>query len=157
MKAVIVNAYGDASELHYGEAEQPQLGSGEVLVRLQATSINPLDWKMRFGAAKKEFPMHFPEILGEDVSGELERLESSVVGFLKRMRVMGKGKGTYAQFVAHERRLHDEAIARLKSEHQRLSARLEVLYDDKLDGRIDIPFTIARQWTSAPNSQRCFS
>ena len=102
MKAVIVRAYGDASELHYSEAEQPQAGSGEVLVRLRATSINPLDWKMRSGAAKKEFPMHFPEILGVDVSGEVEQAGSSVEGFPKRMRVIGKGKGAYAQFVAVE-------------------------------------------------------
>lgn len=47
MKAVMVRAYGDANELQYGETDQPQVGPGEVLIRIRATSINPLDWKMR--------------------------------------------------------------------------------------------------------------
>ena len=69
MKAVIVRAYGDATELQYGEATQPDVKAGEVLVRVRSTSINPLDWKRRSGAAKEQFPMHFPEILGVDIPG----------------------------------------------------------------------------------------
>ena len=73
MKAVLVRAYGDAEELQYGDTNQPQAGDGEVLIRIRATSINPLDWKMRSGAAKEEFPIHLSEILGVDIAGEIAR------------------------------------------------------------------------------------
>lgn len=100
MKAVIVRAYGDAKELQYGETNQPLAGAGEVLIRIRATSINPLDWKMRSGAAKEMFPMHFPETLGVDIAGEVEQAGSGVQGFAKGMRMMAMGKGSYAQFTA---------------------------------------------------------
>lgn len=102
MKAVIVHAYGDATELQYTKAAQPEIDAGEVLVRIRATSINPLDWKRRTGAAKQQFPILFPEILGVDIAGEVEQAAPGVQGFSKGMRVMTMGKKSYAQFAGAE-------------------------------------------------------
>ena len=98
MKAVIVRAYGNVSELSYEEDDLPEVGTGEVRVRLHATSINPIDWKVRSGAAKAMYPLDFPEILGRDVSGEIDDLGSGVTGWSKGERVMGLGGGTFAEY-----------------------------------------------------------
>ena len=100
MKAVIVREYGDVNELQYKETEQPQVAAGEVLVRIRATSVNPLDWKMRSGEAKEQFPMHFPQVLGVDIAGDVEQAGPGVTGFQKGMRVMAMGKSSYAQLAA---------------------------------------------------------
>jgi len=71
MKAVLLYSYGDPSQLRYEETETPRYGDNEVLVRLHATSINPIDVKIRSGAAKSRFPIEFPAILGRDLSGEV--------------------------------------------------------------------------------------
>ena len=47
MRAVLLHEYGDVSQLRYEETETPQVGPGEVLVRVRATSVNPIDWKVR--------------------------------------------------------------------------------------------------------------
>ncbi len=98
MKAVVLHAYGDVSELRYEEEDLPEPGAGEVRVRMRATSINPVDWKLRTGAEKDRFPLDLPEILGVDLSGEVDEAGPGVDGFAKGMRVMGKANGTYAQY-----------------------------------------------------------
>ena len=98
MKAVIVRAYGDVSELRYEDDDLPEVGAGEVRVRLHATSINPIDWKVRSGAAKAIYPLDFPEILGRDVSGEIDELGQGVDSWAKGARVMGLGGGTFAEY-----------------------------------------------------------
>ena len=98
MKAVIVRAYGDVNELQFGEIEQPQVAAGEVLVRIRATSVNPLDWKMRSGEAKDQFPMHFPQVLGVDIAGEVEQVWAGAKSFNVGTRVTAMGKASYAQY-----------------------------------------------------------
>ncbi len=98
MKAIVLHAYGDVSELRGEEADLPQVGAGEVRVRLHATSINPIDWKLRSGAAKDRFPLNLPTILGRDLAGEVDEAGPGVVGFPKGMRVMALANGTYAQY-----------------------------------------------------------
>ncbi len=99
MNAVILHAYGDVSQLSYETDEDlPEIGAGEVRVRLRATSINPVDWKIRAGAAKDRFPLDLPEILGVDLAGEVDQAASGVEGFPPGMRVMAKANGTYAQY-----------------------------------------------------------
>jgi NADPH:quinone reductase-like Zn-dependent oxidoreductase len=73
-------------------------GDNEVLVRVRATSINPVDWKIRSGAAKSRMPVDFPAILGRDLSGEVVEAGKNVTGFNKGMRVMGLANGTYAEY-----------------------------------------------------------
>ncbi|HWE85648.1 MAG TPA: NADP-dependent oxidoreductase [Terracidiphilus sp.] len=98
MKAVLLHEYGDASQLKYEDTEVPPYGDNEVLVKIRATSINPIDWKVRSGAAKARFPVEFPAILGRDLAGEVEACGKSVSGFPKGMRVMALANGTYAEY-----------------------------------------------------------
>lgn len=98
MKAVLLYEYGDASRLRYEDVEIPACGDNEVLVRVKATSINPVDWKIRSGAAKERFPQDFPTILGRDLAGEVEACGRTVSGLPKGMRVMALANGTYAEY-----------------------------------------------------------
>ncbi|MBW4043537.1 MAG: NADP-dependent oxidoreductase [Acidobacteria bacterium] len=98
MKAVVLYEYGDPSQLRYEDAEQPPVGDNEVLVRMHATSVNPVDYKIRSGAAKGRIPVELPAVLGRDLSGEVVQAGRSVVGFAKGMRVLGLANGTYAEF-----------------------------------------------------------
>jgi NADPH:quinone reductase-like Zn-dependent oxidoreductase len=51
MKAVVLHAYGGPEQLKYEETETPKYGDDEVLVKMHATSINPIDYKLRSGSA----------------------------------------------------------------------------------------------------------
>lgn len=97
MKAVVLHEYGKPSQLKWEEAEDPKPGTGEVLVRVQAASINPIDWKMRSGATAQMFPVTFPAILGRDFAGVVRELGEGVEGFEVGDRVMGLAWATYAQ------------------------------------------------------------
>ena len=98
MKAVLLYAYGGPEQLRYEEADMPKCQDKEVLVRVRATSINPIDWKIRSGAAKARMPIQFPAILGRDLSGEVVETGRDVDGFPKGMRVMALTNRTYAEY-----------------------------------------------------------
>ncbi|MBB6146517.1 NADPH:quinone reductase-like Zn-dependent oxidoreductase [Silvibacterium bohemicum] len=98
MKAILLYAYGDASQLRLEDTEIPPYGDNEVLIRMRATSINPVDLKIRSGAAKARMPVEFPAILGRDLAGEVEAAGAKVTGFPKGMRVMALANGTYAEY-----------------------------------------------------------
>jgi NADPH:quinone reductase-like Zn-dependent oxidoreductase len=99
MKAVVLYEYGDIDKLQY-ETNQPEptFGSNEVRVRVRATSINPIDWKLRSGAARSRFPLKLPAILGRDLAGEVVDLGAEVKNFKKGDRVMALTNATYAEF-----------------------------------------------------------
>lgn len=99
MKAVVLYEYGDVSKLQVeNDQQEPPYGPNEVRVRVRATSINPVDWKIRSGAARKRMPVEFPAILGRDLAGEVVDWGREVRGLSPGMRVMGLGNGTYAEF-----------------------------------------------------------
>jgi NADPH:quinone reductase-like Zn-dependent oxidoreductase len=98
MKAVLLYAYGDPAQLRYEETDMPKYGDDEVLVKVHATSINPIDLKLRSGAAKSRMPLTLPAILGRDLSGEVAEAGRSVTGFPKGMRVMALANRTYAEY-----------------------------------------------------------
>lgn len=98
MKAVLIYAHGDPSQLRYEDTDMPKYGDDEVLVRVRATSVNPIDWKLRSGAAKARMPIKFPAILGRDLAGEVVETGRNVQGFPKGMRVMAVANGTYAEY-----------------------------------------------------------
>jgi NADPH:quinone reductase-like Zn-dependent oxidoreductase len=97
MKAVLLHQYGGPEELNYQDTGDPTYGDNEVLVRVRATSINPVDYKIRSGAAKARMPVEFPAILGRDLAGEVVAAGRNVTGFPKGMRVMALANGTYAE------------------------------------------------------------
>jgi NADPH:quinone reductase-like Zn-dependent oxidoreductase len=98
MKAVLLYEYGGPEQLRYEDTEMPRFGDDEVLVRVKATSINPIDYKLRSGAAKARMPLNLPAILGRDLSGEVIEAGRNVTGFPRGMRVMALANGTYAEF-----------------------------------------------------------
>ena len=97
MKAVVLHEYGPPSKLKYEDFPDPKPGPGEVLVAVRAASLNPIDWKMRSGAAKDHFPVTFPAILGRDVAGVVRELGEGVKDFAVGDRVFALAWGTYAE------------------------------------------------------------
>src|SRR5690242_3299332 len=99
MKAVLLRAYGDVDQLEYTDAPEPIPHEGEVLVRTIATSVNPVDYKIRSGAMKERMQLSFPAILGRDLAGEVVRVADAVTRFKPGDRVFGFVNHTYAEFV----------------------------------------------------------
>jgi NADPH:quinone reductase-like Zn-dependent oxidoreductase len=97
MKAVVLHEYGPASKLKYEEFPDPKAGPGEVLVAVRAISINPVDLKMRSGAAKERFPVTFPGVIGRDVAGVVRELGEGVENFAVGDRVFALASATYAE------------------------------------------------------------
>ena len=105
MKAVQVHNYGGPEVLHFEDAPRPTPGSGELLIKVHAASVNAIDWKARAGYLKDVFPLPLPYIPGWDVSGIVEAVGSGVTKFKKGDEVYARpdaarnGKGTYAEYV----------------------------------------------------------
>jgi NADPH:quinone reductase-like Zn-dependent oxidoreductase len=97
MKAVVLHEYGGPDKLKYEDVPDPVAREGQVLVRVAATSVNPIDYKMRSGAAKNFFPLELPAILGRDVSGIVRELGPGVSGFKPGDKVMAIALKTYAE------------------------------------------------------------
>src|SRR5436190_22205951 len=92
MRAVVIHETGGPEVLRLEEAERPEPSDGEVLIRVRAASVNPIDWKYRRGIAEKQLPA----ILGNDVSGSVE--ESRADGFEEGDEVFGfAASGGYAE------------------------------------------------------------
>jgi NADPH:quinone reductase-like Zn-dependent oxidoreductase len=97
MKAVVIDGFGGVEQLHIQDVDDPPVGRGEVLVRVRATSVNPVDLKIRNGSAARRMGVELPAILGRDLAGEVVRSGEGVTGFDKGMRVMALANGTYAE------------------------------------------------------------
>ena len=97
MKAVVLHAYGPPSNLKYEDVPDPKPGPDEVLVRVHAASLNPIDWKIRSGAAKARFPIEFPYILGRDLAGIVQEAGADVLGFKQGDPVFALAWHTYAE------------------------------------------------------------
>jgi NADPH:quinone reductase-like Zn-dependent oxidoreductase len=99
MKAVLLHGYGGVDRLSYEEVPVPEPAAGELLVKMIAVSINPIDWKLRRGDMKETRPLEFPAILGRDLSGDVAALGEGVTGFRAGERVFGLVNRTYAEYV----------------------------------------------------------
>lgn len=90
--------------LKYEDAPRPVPAADEVLIKVYASGVNPVDWKMRAGLAESLFPINLPFIPGWDVSGEIEEVGSDILTFRKGDEVYGRPDvtrdGTYAEYVA---------------------------------------------------------
>jgi NADPH:quinone reductase-like Zn-dependent oxidoreductase len=100
MKAVVLTAYGDVDKLELRDVPEPEVQPNGLLIRMAGASINPVDIKMRSGAAHALFPVKFPGILGRDAAGEVLRVGNEVTGFAPGDRVLGLVHGAYAERVA---------------------------------------------------------
>ena len=71
MKAIAIDGYGDAGDLQPREAPDPKPGDEEILIRVRASGVNPLDWKIRQGQLRLFLRLRFPYVLGSDIAGEV--------------------------------------------------------------------------------------
>src|SRR6202042_2247861 len=103
MKAVRAHGYGDAGVLSFEDAPPPSPSEGEVLVRVYAASVNPVDWKLRAGYFSDYVLPSMPFVPGRDVSGVVEAVGPGVTRFAQGDAVFGNAIGAYAQYaVANE-------------------------------------------------------
>lgn len=102
MKAVEIYKNGGPEELKYEEAAKPQINPDDVLVKIYASGVNPVDYKVRKGDGR--YGGFFPRILGWDFSGVIEQTGSKVQGWKPGDAVYGRPdinrNGTYAEYVA---------------------------------------------------------
>jgi NADPH:quinone reductase-like Zn-dependent oxidoreductase len=105
MKAVRIHKFGGPEVLQLEDVPRPEPGTREVLVRVHAAGVNPVDWKIREGKLGK---IPLPSIMGSDFSGEIEALGPDVAEFRTGEMVFGSvadESGSYAQYalapVAH--------------------------------------------------------
>ncbi len=97
MKAIVVHQYGGPDVLNFEEYPDPVAGPGEVLVRVAATSVNPIDYKRRAGLTKDFYPLKFPGLIGVDISGTVVRMGPGVEGFSIGDLVFAMADNTYAE------------------------------------------------------------
>lgn len=102
MKAVEIHQNGGPEELKYEEAAKPTINPDDVLVKIYASGVNPIDYKIREGDGR--YTGFFPRILGWDFSGVVEQTGSRVQGWKPGDAVYGRPdisrNGTYAEYVA---------------------------------------------------------
>lgn len=98
MKAVHIHEMGGPEVLRYEDVPIPEPGPHEVLVRVNAAGVNPVDWKIREGHFGR---IGLPAIMGSDFSGEVEALGPEVMEFRVGEPVFGSvadESGSYAEF-----------------------------------------------------------
>ena len=100
MKAIVVHQYGGPEVLEFEEYPDPVPGPGEVLVRVAATSVNPIDYKRRAGLTKDWYPIKFPGLIGVDVAGTVVKIGPGVEGFSVGDQVFAMADDTYAELCA---------------------------------------------------------
>jgi NADPH:quinone reductase-like Zn-dependent oxidoreductase len=97
MKAIVVHEYGGPEVLKFEDYPDPVAGPGEVLVRVAAASVNPIDYKRRAGLTKAFYPMQFPGLIGVDMSGTVVKVGPGVEAFMTGDRVFAMADNTYAE------------------------------------------------------------
>lgn len=104
MKAILMEGYGGAEVLRFGEAPDPAAGAGEIVVDIHAASVNPADWKVRDGLRRDAVALSLPHILGRDFSGVVREVGSGVADFAVGDAVFAvteRGReGAYAEAIA---------------------------------------------------------
>ncbi len=97
MKAIVVHEYGGPEVLKFEEYPDPIPGRGEVLVRVAAASVNPIDYKRRAGLTKDFYPIHFPGLIGVDMAGTVVKVGPGVEAFTAGDQVLAMADNTYAE------------------------------------------------------------
>jgi len=100
MKAVRIHNYGDASTLKLEDVSGLSVADDQVLVRVYAAGVNPIDWKIRQGYMKQVRPATFPLTIGQDFAGKVVNSGRVVTQFAAGDRVFGFAQGTYAEYAA---------------------------------------------------------
>jgi NADPH:quinone reductase-like Zn-dependent oxidoreductase len=111
MKAFVVERYGGADAVRAAEVPDPLVGEDDVLVRILAASVNPLDYRTRDGAFKAILPYRVPFILGNDMAGVVVAVGAAVTRFTLGDEVYARPDkdriGTFAELIA----IHQDDVA----------------------------------------------
>jgi NADPH:quinone reductase-like Zn-dependent oxidoreductase len=99
MKAIVLHEYGGPDKLKYEEWDDPQAGGGQIVIRVTAAGVNPIDWKLRSGAMKAFMPLELPAILGYDFSGVVRSVGKGVEGYAEGDKVFGRAGRAYAELL----------------------------------------------------------
>lgn len=104
MKAVRIHVYGSSEVLNIENIPVPIIADNDVLIKIYATSVNPLDWKVREGLLQRMNPHKLPLTLGWDVSGVVEKTGSNATKFKVGDEVYTRPAlerdGSYAEYIA---------------------------------------------------------
>ncbi len=112
MRAIRVNDYGGPEVLALEQVPRPELKPGEVLIRVRAAGVNPVDWKRRSGLYKQAMPLSFPWTPGLEGAGIIESTGADVTTFRKGQEIYGFIMGAYAEYAVAA-----EGDLRLKPAH----------------------------------------
>ena len=112
MKVILINEYGDESVLNYAEVKRPVPNENEVLIKVHASAVNPVDWKIRDGLGAM-FGLSLPIILGCEIAGTVEEIGDDVAKNFKIgdavYAYLGSHAGGYAEFaVAKENEIAEK-------------------------------------------------
>jgi NADPH:quinone reductase-like Zn-dependent oxidoreductase len=97
MKAIVVHQYGGPEVLKFEDYPDPVPDPGEVLIRVAATSVNPIDYKRRAGLTKDFYPLQFPGLIGVDLAGTVVKIGPEVEDFSVGDQVFAMADNTYAE------------------------------------------------------------
>lgn len=99
-KAYVFTRFGGPEVEAFIDQELPEPGPGQLLVAVRAAGVNPVDWKLRAGKRRPGAPpVRFPEVLGSEVAGVVERVGPGVEGFTVGDAVFGNpDTGGYAEY-----------------------------------------------------------
>jgi len=104
MKAIVMKKYGTPDVLELTNVDRPKIKDHEVLVEVYASSVNPVDWKIRKGMLKLFMRKKLPCVLGGDISGRVVKVGEKVSFFREGDEVFGMvdiiKNGAYAEYVA---------------------------------------------------------
>ena len=117
MNALVLEAYGPAESLHYKQVKKPEITAPtQILVKIHASGVNPVDCKVRQGALSNIQKLPFPAVLGIDYSGEIEAMGDKVTGFEKgqfifgRFGTFGKSWGSNAEYIVVDQKIDNPVI-----------------------------------------------
>lgn len=99
MKAILIQKFGGPESLEFTEVEKPVINDDQVLIRVVAAGVNPVDTKIRAGVHKSCKDLQLPAVLGKDMSGVVEQIGKHVQGFKPGDAVFGCIANTYAEYV----------------------------------------------------------
>lgn len=100
MRAVRFHEYGDPQVLTVEDAPEPQAGPGQVRIRVEAASVNAIDWRLRAGYLQQMMPVTFPAIPGQDAAGVVDQVGDGVSDVQPGDLVFGLAQGGSAAELA---------------------------------------------------------
>ncbi|MFT6986371.1 MAG: NADPH:quinone reductase-like Zn-dependent oxidoreductase, partial [Psychromonas sp.] len=104
MRAVRIHQYGGTDTLQLDQIDIPKINADDILIKVKAASINPVDWKIREGYLQEFIPYKLPVTLGWDVAGIVSEVGAEVTDFKVGDEVFSRPDisrdGSYADYIA---------------------------------------------------------